>query len=98
MGHQRRLFSCLLLITASLIFTFPHHAHAYGSRAAAEQTQTQTTHPAIQQANDARDHELRRKRMLLLFPAGVIGIIVILLIKTRHKRPQQPSKTKKREE
>ncbi|MCG8392348.1 MAG: hypothetical protein MI745_04635 [Pseudomonadales bacterium] len=43
-------------------------------------------HPAIQEANEHREKEKRRKRYLLLFPAAVVGITVALIVVTRRRK------------
>ncbi|MFP1677808.1 hypothetical protein ACLD02_03865 [Alloalcanivorax sp. C16-2] len=43
-------------------------------------------HPEIQKANAQREKIERRERLLLLFPAGVLGLTIALVIITRRRR------------
>ena len=43
-------------------------------------------HPEIQKANAQREKIERRERLLMLFPAGVLGLTVALIIITRRKK------------
>lgn len=46
---------------------------------------TESVHPAIEQANNHRAKEARRKRYLLFFPIAAVGVTVALIVITRRK-------------
>ena len=54
--------------------------------AAAQEQDGQAVHPEIQKADAQLEKAKRRERMLLLFPAGALGITIALIVITRRRK------------
>tara|TARA_A100001391_G_scaffold99418_4_gene66110 strand:+ start:1872 stop:2090 length:219 start_codon:yes stop_codon:yes gene_type:complete len=70
-----RLFLATLVLTMGLGLTPPAPAQDNGA-----------VHPEIQKANAQREKIERRERLLMLFPAGVLGLTIALVIITRRRK------------
>lgn len=71
------------LVLASLILALGLSA---ASPVIAQKQDDQAVHPDILKADAQRERAARRERMLLLFPAGALGITIALIVITRRRK------------
>ena len=76
-GRAARLFLTSLIFALSLSAATP---------VAAQEQDDQAVHPEVQKADAQREKAKRRERMLLLFPAGALGITIALIVITRRRK------------
>jgi len=72
-----RLFLASLILALGLSVATP---------VAAQEQADQAVNPEIQKADAQLEKAKRRERMLLLFPAGALGITIALIVITRRRR------------
>lgn len=72
-----RLFLASLLLALSLSVATP---------VAAQEQADQAVNPEVQKADAQREKAERRERLLLLFPAGALGITITLIVITRRRK------------
>jgi len=72
------------LLLASLILTL--NLAAMTPALAAQERDDQAVHPEIQKADAQRAQAERRERLLLLFPAGALGLTIALIVITRRRK------------
>ncbi|HEX5678102.1 MAG TPA: hypothetical protein VFX91_09025 [Alcanivorax sp.] len=53
---------------------------------AAQEQAGQSVHPEVQKADAELERTKRRERMLVLFPAGALGITIALIVITRRRK------------
>jgi hypothetical protein len=71
-----RLFLASLILALGLSVATP---------VAAQEQADQAVNPEIQKADAQLERAKRRERMLLLFPAGALGITIALIVITRRR-------------
>ncbi len=54
--------------------------------AAAQEQADQAVNPEIQKADAQLEKAKRRERLLLLFPAGALGLTIVLIVITRRRK------------
>jgi hypothetical protein len=72
-----RLFLASLILALGLSVATP---------VAAQEQADQAVNPEIQKADAQLEKAKRRERMLLLFPAGALGITIALIVITRRRK------------
>jgi len=72
-----RLFLASLILALGLSVATP---------VAAQEQTDQAVNPEIQKADAQLERAKRRERMLLLFPAGALGITIALIVITRRRK------------
>jgi hypothetical protein len=72
-----RLFLASLILALGLSVATP---------VAAQEQADQAVNPEIQKADAQLERAKRRERMLLLFPAGALGITIALIVITRRRK------------
>ena len=72
-----RLFLASLILALGLSAATP---------VAAQEQADQAVNPEIQKADAQLERAKRRERMLLLFPAGALGITIALIVITRRRK------------
>ncbi|MFP1681439.1 hypothetical protein ACLD0W_02950 [Alloalcanivorax sp. C16-1] len=70
-----RLFLATLVLTMGLSLTPPASAQDNGA-----------VHPEIQKADAQREKIKHRERLLMLFPAGALGLTIALIVITRRRK------------
>ncbi len=72
-----RLFLASLILALGLSVATP---------VAAQEQADQAVNPEIQKADAQLERAKRRERMLLLFPAGALGLTIALIVITRRRK------------
>ncbi|MEQ8259879.1 MAG: hypothetical protein RH947_06270 [Alcanivorax sp.] len=72
------------LLLASLILTL--NLAAMTPALAAPEQADQAANPEVQKADAQLEKAKRRERLLLLFPAGALGLTIVLIVVTRRKK------------
>ncbi len=72
-----RLFLASLILALGLSVATP---------VAAQEQDDQAVHPEIQKADAQREQTQHRERMLMLFPAGALGLTIALIVITRRRK------------
>ncbi len=72
------------LLLVSLILTL--NLAAMTPALAAPEQDNQAVHPEIQKADAQLERAKRRERLLLLFPAGALGLTIVLIVITRRRK------------